>query len=48
MAFRKLCPIYLSETTHGGFVTVRKIGLELLKIHTDKNKNTHTQAKFNF
>ena len=48
MAFRKLCPIHLSETTHEGFVTVRKIGLELLKIHTHKNKNTHTQAKFNF
>ena len=27
--FRKLCPVYVSGTAHGGFVPVHKVVLEL-------------------
>ena len=38
MAFRKLCPLYVSGTSHEGFVPVCKVGLELSKVHNSKIK----------
>ena len=48
MAFRKSCSVYVSGTTQGGFVTVRKVGLELSKIHTHKIKKYPYLGKFQF